>query len=99
MQKTIDLPPALAAIAAGRDFLTTRELAKALNKQGQTIRKLHCLRGEAYGIRPTKIGAQLNWPVASVAAVLNGEAPTATAAAAAVSTAKTKKTKQAGGAR
>lgn len=74
MAMRIELPPALAEVAAGRDHITTREFARALNKAEQTIRKLHCLTGEAYGIRPTKIGNHLDWPVAPIAALLTGGA-------------------------
>ncbi len=73
MAAQIEIPCALAEISAGRDFIKTREFSKALNKAEQTIRKLHCISGEAYGIRPTKIGNELNWPVLQTAALLNGE--------------------------
>lgn len=69
-----DLPPELAAIAAGRDNILTSEFSKVINKADQTVRKLHCLTGEAYGIRPTKIGNELNWPVVQIAALLSGGA-------------------------
>ena len=75
MRAQVFLPPALAEIAAGRDHIRTDELAKALSKASQTIRKNHCLTGECFGIRPLKIGKHLLWPVAKVAALLNGEAP------------------------
>ena len=70
MAMRTDLPPALAEIAAGRDNLTTREFARAVNKAEQTCRKLHCLTGAAYGIRPTKVGNQLQWPVLPTAKLL-----------------------------
>lgn len=69
---TADLPTALAAIAAGRDHINTAEFARAINKAEQTIRKLHCLTGEAYGIRPVKVGNRLLFPVLATAALLNG---------------------------
>lgn len=69
-----EIPPALAEISAGRDNLTTKEFSVALNKAEQTIRKLHCLTGEAYGIRPSKIGNQLQWSVQQVAVLLTGGA-------------------------
>ena len=71
---TNTIPEALAKIAAGRDHIKTSELALAFSKSPQTIRKNHCLTGEAYGIRPLKLGNDLLWPVAQVAAVLNGGA-------------------------
>ena len=67
------LPPALAEVARGRDHLTTAETAHALGKAAKTLRKLHCLDGEAFGIRPVKIGNELRWPVAKIAALLRGE--------------------------
>jgi hypothetical protein len=68
------IPPALAEIAAGRDYIKTREFSKALNKAVQTVRKLHCLTGEAYGVRPIKVGNGLNWSVVQTAVLLNGGA-------------------------
>jgi hypothetical protein len=71
MAMRTDLPPALAEVATGRDNLTTQEFANAVNKAAQTIRKLHCLTGEAYGIRAIKIGNRLLWPVAQIARLLS----------------------------
>ena len=67
-----NMPRALAAIAAGRDHIATAEYAHAIDRSQQTIRKLHCLTGEVYGIRPVKVGNRLLWPVVQVAALLNG---------------------------
>lgn len=64
------MPQRLFAIAGLRDLITTLEFAQALNVKPQTIRKNYCLRGEAYGIRPIKIGNRLLWSVAKVAAKL-----------------------------
>lgn len=64
---------ALAAIAAGRDHITTAEFAHATSKAAQTIRKNYCLQGECFGIRPIKVGNNLLWPVADTAALLSGE--------------------------
>lgn len=80
MQGTHTLPPALAAIAAGRDHILTEEFAKAVNVAGQTVRKNHSKKGECYGIRPLKFGNRLLWPVFEVAALLNGETPPSKAA-------------------
>lgn len=74
MQTTVNIPTALAAIAAGRDNILTAEFALAANRASQTIRKHYCQTGEAYGIRPVKFGNRLLWPVAKVAALLNGAA-------------------------
>jgi hypothetical protein len=73
MQKTQSLPPALAVIAAGRDHILTEEFARASNRASQTIRKNHCMKGECFGIRPLKFGNRLLWPVAEIAALLNGD--------------------------
>ena len=67
------LAPELARIAQGRDHVLTPEFAHAIGRAGQTIRKNYCLTGEAYGIRPVKVGNRLLWPVAEIAKLLNGE--------------------------
>jgi hypothetical protein len=67
-----NLPVGLASIAGHRDLITTIELAEAFNVASQTIRKNYCLTGYAYGIKPTKIGNRLLWPVEKVATVLSG---------------------------
>jgi hypothetical protein len=69
------LPPALAAIAAGRDHIRTEEFAKAANRASQTIRKNYCTTGQCFGIRPLKFGNRLLWPVSQIAALLNGNTP------------------------
>ena len=71
---TSTLPPALAAIAAGRDHIQTAEFARAANRASQTIRKNYCLTGECFGIRPVKFGNRLLWPVAAISDLLNGGA-------------------------
>jgi hypothetical protein len=68
-----NLPLELARIAAGRDYLLTSEYGRAIGRAGQTIRKNFCLTGEAYGIRPKKVGGRLLWPVAEIAALLGNE--------------------------
>lgn len=70
---TASTPPALAEIAAGRDHIQTAEFARAASRASQTIRKNYCLTGECFGIRPVKFGNRLLWPVAEIAALLNGE--------------------------
>ena len=69
--KNVTIPPALAAIAAGRDHIKTAEYACAANRASQTIRKNYCLTGECFGIRPIKFGNRLLWPVAEIAELLN----------------------------
>lgn len=66
----IQIPQGLLAIAGSRDLITTPEFAQIFNVQPQTVRKNYCLTGEAYGIRPTKIGNRLLWSVNKVAARL-----------------------------
>jgi len=66
------IPEALAAIAAGRDHISTSEFAKATDHAEQTVRKNYCLTGECFGIRPIKVGNRLLWPVVPTAVLLNG---------------------------
>jgi len=74
MQEKSIIPATLATIAAGRDHIQTAEFARATNRVSQTIRKNYCLTGHCFGIRPVKFGNRLLWPVAPIAALLNGEA-------------------------
>ena len=67
-----EIPTALATIAAGRDHISTGEYACFVRRASQTIRKNYCLTGECYGIRPVKFGNRLLWPVAKIAALLEG---------------------------
>jgi hypothetical protein len=71
----LPLPPALAAIAAGRDHILTEEYARATNRALQTIRKNTCLTGQCFGVTPLKFGNRLLWPVSQIAALLNGGTP------------------------
>lgn len=64
---TNQIPQGLLAVAGGRDLITTPEFAQVFNVRPQTVRKNYCLTGEAYGIRPTKIGNRLLWSVTKVA--------------------------------
>jgi hypothetical protein len=67
----VTLPPELAKIANGRDYVTTPETGQALSLKPQTVRKNHALTGECCGIKPTKLpNNRLLWPVISIAAVL-----------------------------
>lgn len=70
MTISVEIQPALVAIAAGRDHINTGEFAHATDRANQTIRKNYCLTGECFGIRPVKFGNRLLWPVAQVAALL-----------------------------
>jgi len=65
--QTNDIPHGLSAIAGNRDHITTDEFAQAINVASQTVRKNYCLTGEAYGIKPVKIGNRLLWRVEQIA--------------------------------
>lgn len=69
-----NLPPALAQIAAGRDHINTSEFARSISRANQTLRKLLCQQGHAFGIRPIKFGGRLLWPVAEIAGLFSGAA-------------------------
>lgn len=56
----------------GRDYVGTNDFAKALGKAPQTLRKLSCIQGHAYGVRPHKVGNTLLWPVPAIADLLLG---------------------------
>lgn len=68
-----EIPAGLLAIAGNRDLITTDELAEAFNVASQTVRKNYCLTGEAYGIKPVKIGNRLLWGVEQIAKRMRGE--------------------------
>ncbi len=67
----IQIPPGLAAIAAGRDHVATHEAAHALTRKDQTLRKWACLGNGP--IRPVRVNGRLMWSVADLARLLNGE--------------------------
>lgn len=69
--QTTNIPSGLAEIAKSRDFITTAEFSRVISKAIQTIRKEHSLRGEAFGIKPIKIGNRLLWSVDSIACLLS----------------------------
>ena len=62
--------PALLKISGNRDLVSTNEYATLIDKTAQTIRKNYCLTGEAFGIRPIKIGNRLMWRVNDVARLI-----------------------------
>lgn len=72
--QSLEIPPRLSAIAGNRDLITTNELSEALNKAGQTVRKIYCLEGAVYGIVPVKVGNRLLWSVEKVAKLMTGGA-------------------------
>ena len=67
MNEITNLPRGLATVAGNRDLITTPEFAKVFNVAAQTVRKNYSMTGEAYGIKPTKIGNRLLWSVAKIA--------------------------------
>ena len=72
MNEITNLPRGLATVAGNRDLITTPEFAQVFNVNSQTVRKNYCLTGEAYGLKPTKIGNRLLWSVAQIAEKLKG---------------------------
>lgn len=64
------IPPGLAEVAQGRDYIRTEEFAHAMCRAVATVHKNHCLTGECFGVRPVKRGKLLLWPVAAVAHAL-----------------------------
>lgn len=70
--KSLEIPNGLSTTAGNRDLITTDEFAEAFNVASQTVRKNYCLTGEAYGIKPIKIGNRLLWGVEQIAKRLKG---------------------------
>ena len=68
--ETQNLPPELARITQGRDFLTTAEFARTVGRAPQTVRKNFCVQGHCFGIKPRHVAGRLLWPVADTAALL-----------------------------
>ena len=69
----INFPAGLSKIAGDRDLITTTEFANVINVASQTIRKNYCLTGQAYGIRPIKIGSRLLWNVNQISQLIQGD--------------------------
>lgn len=55
------------------DRVTTEIFARAIGRSAQTIRKNFCLAGDAYGIKPQKVGGRLLWPTSEIEKLLAGE--------------------------
>ena len=64
--------PELAAVAKGRDTLSTNEAAPTINRSPQTMRKWACL--EQGPIRPIRINGRLAWRVSDLISLLSGGA-------------------------
>lgn len=60
--------------------LTTGQFAAAIGRSAQTVRAHHCRTGEAFGIRPRKVGRLLLWPASEVAKLVDGPVATSTPA-------------------
>ena len=71
LQTTTPIPPALAALANGRDTLPTNEAAHAILRKPQTLRRWACL-GDG-PIRPIRQFGRLGWPVSELAKMLSGD--------------------------
>lgn len=54
--------------------LATPAAAAFLGKSGQTMRKLYCQQGHAWGLRPVKIGGRLAWKAGDLLALVSGGA-------------------------
>ena len=68
---TLDSTTALSKVAVNRDLISTYEYGTLIDKASQTIRKNYCQTGEAFGLRPIKIGNRLMWRVNDVARLID----------------------------
>jgi len=70
MQVAQIIPAGLAAVANGRDVLSTNEAAPTINRRPQTM---YVWASRENGpIRPVRINGRLGWRVLDLAALLNG---------------------------
>ncbi|GGP23026.1 DNA-binding protein [Silvimonas iriomotensis] len=69
----VPIPPALAAVAGGRELLSTKEAAPQVNRTTHTLYKWSL--NENGPIKPVRILGRLGWRVTDLAALLNGEVP------------------------
>lgn len=67
----IKLIPMDSKMSEKPKYLTTTELARAVRRQPNTIRKSVCLEGHFKGIRPVRLGGKLLWALDQVEALLN----------------------------
>lgn len=70
-QTTNQIPPALAALANGRDALPTNEAAHSILRKPQTLRRWACM-GDG-PIRPVRQFGRLGWKVTDLAKLLAGD--------------------------
>jgi hypothetical protein len=72
--QTIQLPPALACAANGRDHITTSRVCPRWRISRAADRAEESLPERVLRVRPIKRGKLLLWPVADVAQALSGAA-------------------------
>jgi hypothetical protein len=65
-------PQARAELSFGTGHLLTKEFARLIRREVQTIRKMLSQKGDVYGIRPRKVGKRWLWDVRDVASLLQG---------------------------
>jgi hypothetical protein len=64
----------LAAIATGRQLLSTEELAAQLTLRPQSIRKRYCQTGSYFCLRPVKLpNGRLMWPADAIEQLAEGQ--------------------------
>lgn len=54
-------------------YYNTLQAARQLSRQAHTLRTYYQTTGEAYGVKPVKIGSRLHWPKDQVDRVANGQ--------------------------
>lgn len=69
-----DRLPALANMVQGRDYITTKELARLVCLKEASVRRAYQTTGFFSGIRPLTLGKSLLWPVVDVVRMF--ESPT-----------------------
>ena len=69
MERTEQQIPDLASMPSSA-VLQTADAAAFLGKSSQTLRKLYCQQGHAYGVRPLKIGGRLAWRAGDLLALV-----------------------------
>lgn len=54
------------------NFYTTDEAAEVLKRRSSSLRAYYQRAGQAYGVRPIKVGARLHWPANQIRRVARG---------------------------
>ena len=70
MNRLKQMDQGLKNIFQGRDLIPTLDYADQIGMKPQTVRKNYCQTGEAFGLRPIKIGNRLMWRVNDVAKLI-----------------------------